>query len=204
MWQERLNEFVVLLLVINPFEILPSFLAVTGSLDGRTRARLAALATMIAFVVLVFFLFAGGFLLKEMHVPIRAFQIAGGVVLFLVALDMIRGNDHSAGTDISTYGMKLAVYPIAIPKIAGPGAILAVTVLTDDDRFNLAEQMATAMTLALVLVVVFLMLLASPITWIIGATGARVIGRVMGMLLAALAVTLVLTAMGEWLSLPKL
>ena len=101
--------------------------------------------------------------------------------------------------------MALAVYPLAIPKIAGPGAMLAVVLLTDDERYNLPGQMMTVSLLALVLVMTFLILLAAgPISRWIGTAGVSVISRVMGMLLAALAVTLVLGALGEWLSLPKL
>jgi len=101
--------------------------------------------------------------------------------------------------------MALAVYPLAIPKIAGPGAMLTAVLVTDDDRFNLAGQMATVGMIALVLLAALLILLAAgPISRLIGTAGVSVISRVMGMLLAALAVTLVLGAVSDWLSLPKL
>ena len=101
--------------------------------------------------------------------------------------------------------LSLAVYPLAIPKIAGPGAMLTVVVLTDDDRFNLIGQLSTVGVLAAVMVLQFIILLAAgPITWLIGIAGVSVISRVMGMLLAALAVTLVVSALGDWLSLPKI
>jgi multiple antibiotic resistance protein len=101
--------------------------------------------------------------------------------------------------------MALAVYPLAIPKIAGPGAMLTVVLVTDDDRLNLAGQLTTVGVLALVLVVTLLILLAAvPISRLIGTAGVSVISRVMGMLLAAMAVALVLGAVGDWLNLPKL
>ena len=205
-WQRHLSEFVTFFLVINPFAVLPFFLAVTAGLPARSQRKVALNASLIAFAVLVFFVFAGAFLLEQMGVPIRAFQIAGGIVLFLLALDFIRGDTPRADPHDPAQGlMALAVYPIGIPKIAGPGAMLAAILLTDDDRFNLPGQLATIGVLALVLAITFLSLLAAgPISRLIGVAGASVIARVTGMLLAALAVSLVLSAVGEWLNLPKL
>jgi multiple antibiotic resistance protein len=156
-------------------------------------------------VVLVFFVFAGAILLEHMGISIRAFAISGGILLFVVALDMVRGQSPSSAQGKEQDSMALAVFPLAIPKIAGPGAMLAVILLTDDDRFNLPGRMMTVGRLALVLVIAFLLLLAAgPLTRLIGTAGVSVISRVMGMLLAALAVTLVLSAVSDWLSLPKL
>jgi multiple antibiotic resistance protein len=203
-WQQRLSEFVTLFLVINPFGALPTFMEIAERLDPRAQRRLALSATVISFAVLVFFVVAGAFLLAEMGISIRAFQISGGILLFVIALDMIRGQTLSGhGTEQGS--MALAVYPLAIPKIAGPGAMLTVVLVTDDDRLNLAGQLSTVGVLALVLVVTLLILLAAvPISRLIGTAGVSVISRVMGMLLAAMAVALVLGAVGDWLGLPKL
>jgi multiple antibiotic resistance protein len=204
-WQKHLSEFVTLFLVINPFGVLPSFLVLAAGRDAASQRRLALNAVLIAFVVLVFFLFAGGFVLQQIGVPARAFQIAGGIVLFLVALEMVKGDDHDTEPDAAHGGLALAVYPLAIPKIAGPGAMLAIMFLSDDDRYNLTGRMESVGVLALVLLIQFIILLASgPITRLIGTTGAGVIGRIMGMMLAALAVSIVLGAVAEWLNLPAL
>lgn len=204
-WQQHLSEFVTLFLVINPFAVLPVFLAIAAKREPAIQRKIAVNATLVAFAVLTFFIFAGTFLLERMGVSIRAFQISGGIVLFLVALEMIRGEAHETTDAAETSAAAIAVYPLAIPKIAGPGAMLAVILLSDDDRFDLMGKLATVGVLAGVLAIQFLVLLAAgPISRIIGMTGASVIGRVMGMLLAALAVSMVLTAVGQWLSLPKL
>jgi multiple antibiotic resistance protein len=121
---------VALFLVINPFGALPTFLEMAATLDAPTRRRLALAAALIAFVVLVFFVFAGAFLLHRMGISIRAFQISGGILMFLVALDMIRGQSHAAVHCGNQGRLADAVYPLAIPKIAGPGAMLVVVVLT--------------------------------------------------------------------------
>lgn len=204
-WQDHLAEFVTLFLVINPFEVVPGFLALVGSFALRRQRNIALAAVLAAFVILVFFVIAGDFVLKHIGVSIRAFQIAGGIVLFLVALDMIHGVHHAGGDEVGGAHHVLAIYPLGFPKIAGPGAIITVILLTDDDRFNFLGQLATIAVIALVLAIQLLALIAAgPISRFLGPTGAAVIGRIMGMLLAALAVSMVLTAVGEWLNLPKL
>ena len=203
-WQQRLGEFVTLFLVVNPFAALPTFLAIAAPLDRRAQRKLALGAAVISFAVLVFFVFAGAFLLQQMGISIRAFLISGGILLFVVALDMIRG-ESDRGAEVGAQGQAaLAVYPLAIPKIAGPGAMLTVVLLTDDDRLNLPGQLSTVGILAAVMVITFLVLLAArPIAWLIGIAGVSVVSRIMGMLLAALAVSMVLSAIGDWLGLPK-
>jgi len=204
MWAERLSEFVTLFLVIDPVGVIPSYLALVHALKPAAQRRIAINAVMVAFAVLIFFMFAGGFLLKHMGIPLRAFQIAGGIVLFVVALDMVRG-EHPPPTDEGKNHFDLAVYPIAIPKIAGPGAMLAVLLLTDDDRGNVWEQFGTVGVIAVIMAIQLVLLFAAlPIFRVIGQGAANVIGRVMGLLLAALAVNLVLTAIGQWLNLPAL
>ncbi len=204
-WQDHVSEFVTLFLVINPLEVLPLFIALVGPQRPKMQRQIAIRAVLVAFVVLVFFIFAGDFLLKEMGVSIRAFQIAGGIVLFLVALEMLHGEDLNAAGGSKAAALSLAVYPLGIPKIAGPGAMLTVILLTDDDRFNLTGQLATVAVLAAVLALQLVVLLAAgPISRRIGTAGAGVIGRIMGLLLAALAVSIVLSAVGDWLALPKL
>jgi multiple antibiotic resistance protein len=203
-WQGRLSEFVTIFLVINPIGVLPVFLALASPLDRRSQHKLALNAVFIAFVVLVFFIFAGAFLLDQMGVSIRAFQISGGIVLFLVGLEMIRGEVPATSPDMER-SQSLAIYPLGIPKIAGPAAMLTVILLTDDDRLNPLGQLTTVGVLAVVLLIQLLILFAAgPILRLIGVAGAGVIGRIMGMLLTALAVSMVLSATGEWLGLPKL
>ena len=205
MWDsERLSEFVTLFLVINPFGVLPPFIAIAGGFQPKVQRRIALHSVIVAFVTLTFFFIAGAFILSHMKIPIRAFQISGGIVLFLVALEMVRGSAHEMSASPGG-AIALAVYPIGIPKIAGPGAMLAVILLTDDDRYNIGEQLVTIGMLGLVLLVtLFVLLAAIPISRLIGTAGAGVISRIMGLLLAAFAVGMVLSTVAEWLNLPKL
>ena len=100
--------------------------------------------------------------------------------------------------------MQLAIYPIAIPNLAGPGAMLTVILRTDNTRVSFLEQAHTTVAVVLVLAIAFLLLLlAGPITKVIGAGGANVIKRIMGMIIAAYAVNLVLAGISDWLHLPQ-
>src|SRR3954471_21466583 len=100
---------------------------------------------------------------------LRSFPIAGGIILFLVALDMVRGGSYAAPAGITAdHATSVAIYPLAIPKIAGPGTMLTVVLLTDDHRFNLVQLSLTTGVLALVLAItVVFLLLAGPISRLI-------------------------------------
>ena len=205
MWEERLNEFVTLFLVLDPFAAMAVFLAVAGKLDPGTQRKVALGAVAVSFALLIFFIFGGSLLLKRLGISITAFQISGGILLFLFGLSMVHGDGHAASARSDDGPFALAVYPLAIPTIAGPGAMLTVVLLTDDDRYSVVEQLRTVGVVAVVMLILLAMLLAAnPISRLIGSPGAAIIGRVMGILLAALAVNIVLTALVTWLSLPKL
>jgi multiple antibiotic resistance protein len=205
MWQERVNEFVTLLIVVNPIAALPVFLAVTAGFDAAKQRRVAVIAVLASFGVLLLFIIGGGFVLQKVGISLRSFQIAGGIILFLVALDMVRGTSPVPTGGTGDQATDVAFYPIAVPKIAGPGTMLTVVLLTDDHRFDIVQLSLTTGVLAVVLAITLVvLLLAAPIARLIGAAGTSVISRVMGMILMALAVHTVLSAFGAWLGLPKL
>lgn len=205
MWQERLSEFVTLLIVVNPVSALPVFLAVTAGFDTAKQRQVALTAVLVSFFVLLAFIVAGGFVLEKMGISLRSFQIAGGIILFLVALDMVRGGSLVPASGTANEATSVALYPLAIPKIAGPGTMLTVVLLTDDHRFDLLQLSLTTGVLAVVLALVLVvLLLAAPISRLIGNAGTSIISRVMGMILVALAVHTILSAFAAWLGLPKL
>jgi multiple antibiotic resistance protein len=205
MWQERVNEFVTLLIVVNPIAALPVFLAVTAGFDAAKQRRVAVIAVLASFGVLLLFIIGGGFVLQKVGISLRSFQIAGGIILFLVALDMVRGTSPVPTGGTGDQATDVAFYPIAVPKIAGPGTMLTVVLLTDDHRFDIVQLSLTTGVLAVVLAITLVvLLLAAPIARLIGAAGTSVISRVVGMILMALAVHTVLSAFGAWLGLPKL
>lgn len=193
---QLLQEFITLWVVIDPIGTLPVFLAVTAGMSAGQRRAVAIRAVIVSFVVLTLFIVLGQVVLDALGLALPAFQIAGGIVLFLFALTMIFG--HSKPEEEIAEAERVrqtSVFPVAIPSIASPGAMLTVVILTDNDRFAIAHQAVTTALMALVLAVTLgIMLAASPLLRVIGTTGAAVISRVMGMLLAAVAVDAVLRA----------
>jgi multiple antibiotic resistance protein len=169
-------------------------LAVTKDLSHADRRKAAIRATIIASVILGSFLFFGQLLLEVMHIEMLSFQIAGGIVLFLFALSMIFANS-SANQAPADAGHDVAVFPLAMPSIATPGALLSVVVLTDNNTHSLPEQSMTCVVMLFVLgLTLVLMLLANKLIKLIGRSGANILSRVMGMILAAVAVQMVYSA----------
>lgn len=134
----------------------------------------------------------GELLLTALSIPLPAFQISGGIVLFLFALNMIFG-DSKPDEEIKLLEdshKETAIFPLAVPSIASPGAMLAAVLLTENSIFSFWEQVQTALVMLLVLVVVYiLMLLSGLITRFIGRSGASVISRIMGLILSSIATT---------------
>jgi len=208
MLQKMVYDFVTLLVVLDPVGMLAIFLATTTELNPVERRKAATLGILYAFGILLFFIVAGELLLIQMGIPLRAFQIAGGILLFLYGIEMSLGtNAPGVGFEnLTGAGIHaIAVYPIAIPAIAGPGAMLTVVLLTDNRVFGFWDQALTTVVLAAVLVIFLLVLFAAnPIMRSIGIGGANVLRRVMGILLSAIATKMVLSAVQDWLNLPAL
>lgn len=192
-----LQEFITLWVVIDPIGTLPVFIAATAAIPAAKRRGVALRAVLVAFVVLLAFIIVGQLVLEGLGLDLQSFQIAGGIVLFLFALTMIFGpGKPEAEMEGADLARNVAVFPVAMPSIASPGAMLAVVILTDNDRFSVAHQVMTSGLMALVLAVTLVILLAAgPIMRVIGQTGAAVISRVMGMILAAVAVDAVLNGL---------
>ncbi|MGI2258511.1 MarC family protein [Shewanella sp. GXUN23E] len=191
-----ITQFVVLWAVIDPVGSVPVYLSQTQHLSAKHRRLVALKAVGIATGVLLFFLIAGQLLLEAMQIPLPAFQAAGGLVLLLFALSMIFGEskpdqETRLSEEISHSQLAdLAVYPLAIPSIASPGAMMAIVMLTDNARYSFVDQAITAGIMLLVMVITLLLLLgATKIQKLIGNVGAAIISRVMGLILAAVAVS---------------
>lgn len=193
-WNELLFDFVTLWVTVDPIGTVPLYLSVTKEMTAVARKRAAMRATLIAFGLLAGFLYFGQYLLEAMRIDMLSFQIAGGIVLFLFALTMIF--EKSSGSDVPTGdGHDVAIFPLAMPSIATPGALLSVVVLTDNNTHSFFQETLTCAVMAFILVTTLaLMLLGNWIIGLIGRSGASVLSRVMGMLLAAAAVQMVYSA----------
>jgi multiple antibiotic resistance protein len=208
MLQKLISDFVTLFVVLDPVGALAIFLAITHRMKPSERRLAAVLSIIYSFVTLLFFIVAGELLLVQMGIPLRAFQIAGGILLFLYGVEMSLGSAAPGGAfaDGEAGGVHtLAVYPLAIPAIAGPGTMLTVVLLTDNRAFSIWQQALTTAVLAVTLSIFLAILLAAnPIMRILGSGGANVLRRVMGILLSAIAANMVLDALQSWLGLPDL
>ena len=200
MFDSLVVQFVVLWAVIDPIGSIPVYLTKTVGLSVEDRRKIARKAVMIYAGILIFFLIAGQALLEAMQIPLTAFQIAGGLVLLLFALTMIFGEGKpEQEIKLSSNLNELAVYPLAVPSIASPGAMMAIVLLTDNHRFSLFDQtMTTLIMLSVLLITYLLFLAANRIQRWIGNTGAAVISRVMGLILAAVAINNMLVGIRDF------
>ena len=201
--EQVLNSFIVLWAVIDPIGTVPVFLAATKRFDRAEKNKIALRATLVAFFVLLFFLLAGESLLKHLGVPLPAFQVSGGVILLLFALSMIFGSSKpEEELALVRSGKETAIFPIAMPSIASPGAILAIILLTDNSRHSILEQTGMAFIMGAVLLsTYFLMSNSEKILNVIGNSGAIIISKIMGMVLASIASTNILLGIKEFFAI---
>lgn len=188
-----ITAFATLFVVIDPPGLVPLFIALTQGMTPEHRRRLALRACLIAAGLLLLFGLAGESILSFVGITMPAFRIAGGILLFLTALDMLfeRRTQRREGQKTEP-DHDPSVFPLAIPLIAGPGAI-ATMILLVGEAPGWSGTFAVLGLMALVLATTFLFLLASPpLERLLGRTGTIVITRLLGMLLAALSVQFVI------------
>lgn len=195
--------FILFFAVIDPIGTVPVFIAVTKGYEASEKRRIAFKASMIAAVILIFFVVAGEPILTAVGIPLSAFQVAGGIVLLLFALSMIFGESKpEEEIKLASSGSETAVFPLAIPSIAGPGAMLAAVMQTENARFTLFEQAQITGVILAILVLTMLLLMASTFVHkFIGDSGASLISRIMGLILASVAVSSVLSGIRIYFSL---
>jgi multiple antibiotic resistance protein len=192
------HAFITFFVIIDPVGIGPMFVALTLGEDEANRRRLAVRGTVIATAVLFVFAFVGEYLFRALGITLAAFSIAGGALLFLLAIDMVlarrTGLRSTTLSEDREAGHKedISVFPLAIPLIAGPGALTSVLLLMTRTA---DEPLLQAAVLAVLLVVMgltlALLLFASRVMKYLGVTGINVVSRVLGIILAALAVQLI-------------
>lgn len=195
---EYITAFVTLFVIIDPIGLAPVFIALTLGESPRARLRIALRSLVIAAALLTLFGIFGDKILAGIGISMPAFRIAGGVLLFLTALDMLferrtkrrekQGEEHEVEPEHDP-----SVFPLATPLLAGPGAMATMILLagkTDADWLHVASIIGVMLS---VLACVFVMfLLSTPIERALGRTGTMVVTRLLGMLLAALAIQFIL------------
>ena len=190
------RDFTFIWTTVDPIGNLALFAGLTAALTREDRRRVARRATTYAAIILIGAVVLGQIILDAMGVHLLSLKLAGGIILFLFSLQMLFGSMDSANGTVEE-GRDIAIFPLAVPSIAGPGTIMAVIVQTDNDVYTIPQQAATAVVLLLVLLITYGFFLASDaILRVIGRQGASVMVRVMGILLAALSVELIMNALG--------
>jgi multiple antibiotic resistance protein len=200
---ELIPVFIFFFAVIDPIGSVPVFIATTTGFDAKAKRHIAYKAIIAATGILLFFIVAGEYILSAMGIPLSAFEIAGGIVLFLFALTMIFGEGKASNElRMAKSKTETAIFPLAVPSIASPGAMLAAVMLTENDRYTLAEQATTTGVMLTVLVITLILLIAAaPIHRVIGNGGANIVSRVMGLILASLATASILEGIKTYFSL---
>jgi len=204
-----LLSFAAVMSMVNPFAVIPSFIALTDRVDSRrTRARVAFVAAAGSVVVLVTFLLAGNYLFQFFGITVPAFQIMGGILFLVNALRTLVGDDGRArgiggdkrmeDSDVEKAEVdpsSIAIVPLAIPLLAGPGAITSVMVLVNLYP-TIEQKVAVMIAIAAVGVVSYVVLLAAlPISHVMGDRGRAVFTKVMALLLGAIGIQFIINGL---------
>ncbi len=186
-----ISSFATLFVVMNPVGLVPIFIALNQGLGTRARRAVALRACLVAAGILILFALAGDAILSFVGITLPAFKIAGGILLFLTALQMLFEQRNAAAPAETVQDP--SVFPLATPLIAGPGAIATMILLIGQGGNTWAVTGLMIALMLVVIVITFLFLLvATPIERALSRTGTLVVTRLLGMLLAALAVQFVL------------
>jgi len=196
-----LKAFTTLFVVMDPVGLAPVFVALAGDRPEAERVRIAKRAVTIATFLLVFFGLFGEPLLRYLGIELAAFRAAGGLLLFKIALDMVfvhRERETPEEEEEARMREDISVFPLAIPLLVGPGAMASILVLMAEARHVEGGFWAVVAASALVLLLAYLALrLAAVISRMLGQTGVNVVTRVLGVLLAALAIQFVFDGVAE-------
>lgn len=194
-----ISAFVTLFVIIDPIGLVPLFVALTQGLSTRERRAIGLRAVLVAALLLLLFAAAGEAVLGFVGISMPAFRIAGGILLFLTALDMLferraKRRQDQTGEDRPDP----SVFPLAIPLIAGPGAIASMILLAGQQPGLAGLATITGVMLAVLAIVMLLFLSASLFERALGRVGINVVTRLLGMLLAALSVQFVLDGLRDF------
>lgn len=190
-----MSALVTLLVTLDPPGLAPIFLSVTRGMSALQRRQVAWRACIIAFLIMSFFALAGDVLLKALGVSLPAFRIAGGLLLFWISFEMVFERRNARKQETAEVAItkdhisNVAAFPLAIPLMAGPGALTAMMLLAGRAGGDISMQTMLITIAALVIASCYIVfLLATPISRMLGITGNVVLTRLLGVILAALAV----------------
>lgn len=198
-----ISSFVVLWSVIDPIGTVPVFIAATKNHTEQEKAHIAKVSSLVAFFILLFFMIVGEVLLRRVGVPLSAFQTSGGIILFIFAMNMIFGSSKpEEELQLIKNNNEVAIFPLAIPSIASPGAILAIVLLSESGKSTFLSQSVLGILLVVILIANYILMITSNrIHAKIGNSGAIVLSKVMGLILASMAANNVLLGVKTFFNL---
>ncbi|MDO9517943.1 MAG: MarC family protein [Methanosarcinaceae archaeon] len=197
-----LSSFITLFIIVDPIVNVPLFRAFLGDLDQKTRHNIVKKAVIVAAAVLVIFTLAGSTIFHLLGIEMYAFRIAGGIILLIIAIEMLLGKrpgtkSSAAEEEESMRSEDLVVTPLAVPLLTGPGAITTGIVLFNSAS-GITDQVILFAVIGLVYMLSYFILSRSEKVFdSLGHTGTMVIVRIMGLLLAAVAIQFIITGVGE-------
>jgi len=177
--------------LINPIGVMPIFMTMTSELNEKQRTKTAKKATIVAFIIIVLFALSGQLLFKFFGISVNSFRIAGGVIFFLMGMDMLQarlGKVKIQDSEVKSYVNDISITPLAIPMICGPGAITNAIVMMED-AVTIEMKLVLLLAIVLVMILTFIILYSSSkIIKILGETGNNVLLRLMGLIVMVIAV----------------
>lgn len=202
------TAFITLAVIIDPPGCAPIFASLTSGTDQAHRRKMAIRSTAVAWCILVFFALLGEPLLATLGISLSAFRLAGGIMLFIIALEMVfekrteRREERAKEIEGTPEAEDISVFPMAIPMIAGPGSIASIMLLSARASGTVEGLIVLGAMTAVIVLTLIALLLAGPLMKLIGAKLEAMITRILGVILAALAAQFVLDGLER--SLPGL
>jgi len=177
--------------LINPLGVMPIFMTMTADLDQEHRTKIAKKASLISFGIIILFALSGQLLINFFGISVNSFKIVGGVIFFLMGMDMLQARLTRVkikNSEVKSYVNDISITPLSIPMICGPGAITNAIVLMDEAS-SLYEQAILIFAVSVVMVLTYIILYSSSsILKVIGETGNNVLMRLMGLIVMVIAV----------------
>ena len=205
MFEQPLKFFVVFFVVVEPISLIPLFSGLTSGATAEYKRRMAVKSVLVAAAILVLFALGGAGFLDLMGISLQAFRIFGGMLLFLLSLEMVFARESGTRTSSSEAAESkrradVSVFPLAFPFIAGPGALATILLWFGPLHLSAQPALFSAYLIGVILVLALAlvcMLLAEPLMRVLGVTGANVASRLLGVILGALAVQFVLDGLRQ-------
>jgi multiple antibiotic resistance protein len=193
-----LVAFTAFFTLMNPIGVMPVFMTMTSELEPAHRIRTAQKACLTSFITLLLFAFTGQLLFKFFGISVDSFRIVGGIIFFLMGMDMLQarlGKVKIRDSEIKTYVSDISVTPLAIPMISGPGSITNAIVMMEDADSIAKKVVLISAILGVVLITYAVLYSSSRIVKLLGTTGNNVLMRIMGLIVMVIAVEFFLSGL---------